>query len=137
VSKEEMETILRALPAGKAPGLDGILNKVLKILASEISKGLTYTVSKLLVGDTMLIRFQELTTLALHKEGKKDYSLLGSYRLIALENTLAKVVKKVLANRLSLTAEEHNLLPWTQIGARKDRSTLSAIGMLTTYVHTT
>jgi hypothetical protein len=113
VSKEEMEAILRALPAGKASGLDGIPNEVLKILALEISKGLAYTVSKLLAGDMMLIRFRELTTLALYKEGKKDYSLPGSYRLIALENTLTKVVEKVLANRLSLAAEEYSLLPWT------------------------
>jgi hypothetical protein len=113
VSKEEMKAILRALLAGKALGPDGIPNEVLKILALEISKGLTHAVSKLLTGDTMLIRFQESTTLALRKEGKKDYSLLGSYRLIALENTLAKVVEKVLTNRLSLAAEEYSLLPWT------------------------
>jgi hypothetical protein len=50
-------------------------------------------------------------TLALYKKGKKDYSLLGNYHLIALENILAKVVKKVLMNRLSLVVEEHNLLP--------------------------
>jgi hypothetical protein len=110
VSKEEMEMILRALSAGKALGSDGILNKVLKILALEISKGLAYTVSKLLAGDMMLIRFRESTTLALYKKDKKDYSLSGSYRLIALENTLTKVVEKVLTNRLSLAAEEHSLL---------------------------
>jgi hypothetical protein len=57
VSKEEMEAILRALSAGKALGLNGILNKILKILALEISKGLTHAVSKLLVGDMILIRF--------------------------------------------------------------------------------
>jgi hypothetical protein len=111
VSKEEMEAILRALLAGKALGLDGIPNKVLKILALEISKGLAHTVSKLLASDIILIRFRELITLALRKEGKKDYSLLGSYRLIALKNTLTKVIEKVLVNRLSLAAEEYNLLP--------------------------
>jgi hypothetical protein len=110
VSKEEMEAILRALSAGKALGLDSILNKVLKILVLKISKGLAYTVSKLLIGDIILIRFQELTTLALHKKGKKDYSLPDSYRLITLENTLTKVMKKVLVNRLSLTMEEYSLL---------------------------
>jgi hypothetical protein len=111
VSKEEMEAILRALSVGKVLGLDGIPNKVLKTLALEISKGLAHAVSKLLVDDIILVRFQESTTLALRKKGKKDYSLLGNYRLIALENTLAKVVKKVLMNRLSLVVEEHNLLP--------------------------
>jgi hypothetical protein len=108
-----MKAILRALLIGKASGLNSILNKVLKILALEISKGLTHIVSKLLVGDIMLIRFQESTTLVLHKKGKKDYSLLGSYHLIALENILIKVIKKVLMNRLSLTMKEHNLLLWT------------------------
>jgi hypothetical protein len=110
VSKEEMEVILRALLARKALSLNSIPNEVLKTLALEILKGLVYIVSKLLIGDIMLIRFQELTTLALYKKSKKDYSLLDSYRLIALENTLAKVVKKVLINRLSLVVEEHNLL---------------------------
>jgi hypothetical protein len=103
--------ILRALLTRKALDLDDILNKILKILALEISKGLTYIVSKLLAGDIMLIRFQELITLTLYKEDKKDYSLLGSYRLIALENTLTKVIEKVLTNRLSLTTEEHSLVP--------------------------
>jgi hypothetical protein len=106
-----MEAILRALSVGKALGLDGIPNKVLKILALEISKGLAHAVSKLLIDDIISVRFRESTTLALRKKDKKDYSLLGSYRLIALENTLAKVVKKVLTNRLNLIVEEHSLLP--------------------------
>jgi len=106
-----MESILRALPTGKAPGPDGIPNEVLKALAPEISKGLAHAVSKLFAGDTMPVRYRESTMLTLCKEGKKDYSLPGSYRPIALENTLAKVVEKVLANRLSLAAEEHSLLP--------------------------
>jgi hypothetical protein len=110
MSKEEMEAILRALLIRKALNLDDILNKVLKILALEISKGLTYIVSKLLTDDMMLIRFQESTTLTLYKKGKKDYSLSGSYHLIALKNILIKVVKKVLINRLSLTTKEHSLL---------------------------
>jgi hypothetical protein len=57
VSKEEIEAILRALLARKALGLDSIPNKVLKILVLEISKGLAHIVSKLLIGDIMLIRF--------------------------------------------------------------------------------
>jgi hypothetical protein len=110
VSKEEMKAILRALSVGKALDLDDILNKVLKILVLKILKGLAHMISKLLIGDMMLIRFWELMTLALHKEGKKDYSLLSSYRLIVLKNILIKVMKKVLANRLSLAMKEHDLL---------------------------
>jgi len=48
----------------------------------------------------------------LRKEGKKDYSLLGSYRLIALKNTLAKVLEKHIANIISKAVEEYRLLLW-------------------------
>ena len=46
----------------------------------------------------------------LRKEGKADYLLLGSYRPIALENTLSKILERVIADRMVDTAEEHALL---------------------------
>jgi hypothetical protein len=64
----------------------------------------------LLAVDTLSKSLKESIIIALRKEGKKDYSLLSSYRLIALENTLTKVVKKVLANRLSNVVEKYTLL---------------------------
>ena len=79
---------------------------------------------------------KESITVILRKEGKKDYSLPGSYQPIALENTITKLIEKVLANRLTRIAEEGNLIPWNQIGARKERSTSSAIGLITTCVET-
>jgi hypothetical protein len=80
--------------------------------------------------------YRESTTITLRKEGKKDYSLPNAYRPIALENTLAKVVEKVLANRIGDAAETQGLLPWNQMGARKERTTLSAIGLITACVET-
>jgi len=55
---------------------------------------------------------KESITAVLYKEGKKDYSLPGSYRLIALENTLVKVLEKYITNIMFKAAEEHRLLPW-------------------------
>ena len=74
----------------------------------------------------------------LRKDGDRDYSLSGSYRPIALENTLSKVVEGFLAYRItSITSafEEHGLLPSTQMGARSGRSTLTALSLLTSTVH--
>ena len=98
------------MPTGKALGPDSILNEILKALSPEIAEGLAQAISKTLAGGTLPDRLKESTTIALRKEGKRDYSLPSSYRPIALENTLAKVVEKVLANRLSLIAKEHALL---------------------------
>ena len=50
--------------------------------------------------------------MVLYKDGKKDYSLLGSYRLIALKNTLVKVLEKYVANIMSKAVEEYRLLLW-------------------------
>ena len=52
-----------------------------------------------------------ITTIILRKEGKADYLFPRSYRPIALENTLSKILEKVIADRIADTAEEHALLP--------------------------
>jgi len=51
-----------------------------------------------------------ITTFILRKEGKADYLLLGSYRPIALENTLSKILERVIADYIADTAKEHALL---------------------------
>jgi hypothetical protein len=51
-----------------------------------------------------------ITTYILYKEGKADYSLLGSYYFITLENTLSKILKRVVVNYIVDIAKEHTLL---------------------------
>jgi len=136
VTTEELQGILRWLPNNKAPGPDGIPNEVLKALEPTIDQGLAHAMSTALAGGSLPYRYKESTTIVLRKEGKKDYSLPSSYRPIALENTLAKVIEKALANRIADAAEKEGLIPWNQMGARRNRSTLSAVGLLTTCVET-
>jgi len=52
-----------------------------------------------------------MTTVILWKEGKADYLVLGSYRPIALENTLSKILERVIADHIADMAKEHALLP--------------------------
>jgi hypothetical protein len=51
-----------------------------------------------------------IITYILYKEGKADYLLLGSYRLVALENTLSKILKRVIVNYIIDTAKKYALL---------------------------
>jgi hypothetical protein len=46
----------------------------------------------------------------LYKEGKADYLFLGSYRPIALENTLSKILERVIVDHIADTAKEYALL---------------------------
>ena len=52
-----------------------------------------------------------IITVILYKEGKVDYLLLGNYRPIALENTLSKILERVVVEYMAGTAKEHALLP--------------------------
>jgi hypothetical protein len=73
-------------------------------------KSLTRIISGAFASDTLPNRYKELVTIIIYKESKKDYSLLNNYYLIALKNTLIKVVKKILTTRLNRVAEKHGLL---------------------------
>ena len=51
-----------------------------------------------------------ITIYILCKEGKADYLFLGSYRPITLENTLSKILERVIADYIVDTAKEYTLL---------------------------
>jgi len=131
---EEISKLIRSLLNGKALGLDGILNKVLKIVALVIIKDLVEVASYCFANGTILESLKESIIVVLRKEGKKDYSLLGSYRLIALKNTLVKVLEKYVANIILEVAEEYRLLPWNQIGARRKQLTLLVVELLSSCI---
>jgi len=109
---EEISKLIRSLLNRKALGLDSILNEVLKVAALVIVKDLAKITSYCFASGIILKSLKEFITVVLYKEGKKDYSLLGSYRLITLKNTLVKVLEKHVANIISKAAEEHRLLLW-------------------------
>ncbi|KAI0992166.1 hypothetical protein K3495_g16020, partial [Podosphaera aphanis] len=49
---------------------------------------------------------------------------------------MGKLLEKLVANRISKAAEDFNLLPGEQMGARPRRSTISAVELLTEQIHT-
>ena len=73
--------------------------------------------------------------LALRKPNKDDYTVLKSYRLIALLNIIKKLLELVIAYRLMDLAETNNLLLETQIEARKGRSVEITLQLITEQVH--
>ena len=100
------------------------------VIAGDLAKVASYCFTNGIIPESL----KESITVVLRKEGEKDYSFLSSYRLVALENTLAKVLKKYVANIISKAVEKHRLLPWIQIGARHKQSSLSAVGLLSSCV---
>src|SRR5204863_3572830 len=124
VTEDKVRDVIQKFPNRKALGPDGILNEALKIIAPIIAKELAQAITRLLQTGNIPSSYKESITAVIRKERKGDYTLLSSYRPVALENTLAKVVEWIVATKLADAAEEHNLLPWNQMGGRRRRSTL-------------
>jgi len=103
---EEISKLIISLLNRKALGLDSIPNKVLKVIALVIIKDLAEVASYYFTSGIIPESLKESITIVLHKEGKKDYSFLGSYKPITLKNMLAKVLEKHVANIISKAAEK-------------------------------
>lgn len=75
-------------------------------------------------------RWKRARGILLEKEGRRDFSLVKSYRVISLLNCLGKVVEKVVAGLLSGHCEKFSKLHQGQMGARKQRCAIDAVASL-------
>jgi hypothetical protein len=79
--------------------------------------------------------FQASITVTLRKGGLRDFRQPKSYRLVALLNTLSKVLESIIATRIAWAVEEHGLLPKTYLGGRKGILVDYAIQLILDRVH--
>ena len=96
-----LERELEKLPNKKALGLNKIANKVLKEVYKELVLYLTEVFTVVVHLRYYLKIKKSITTVALYKDGKANYSLINNYRSIALKNTIVKVYKKLLVTLIS------------------------------------
>ena len=94
---KEIKDTIRKLFISKAAGPDRILNKAIKTVLEAVAILLTNTAITCLLKGNLLKCYKDIIIVILQKANKKDYFLLGSYRPIALENTLGKILKKIVA----------------------------------------
>ena len=93
-----------------ALGLDRILNKALKTYRPLIVPWLADVARVCFVVGYYPRLGRAIIMFVLRKEGKADYLFLGNYHPIALENTLSKILERVIADRIADTAKEYALL---------------------------
>ena len=83
--------------------------------------------------------FRHVDTIVLPKPGKSAKTLRtpGSYRPIALINSIGKVIEIAIIQKIAQIAEAYQLLLEGQIGNRPEKSTKLAIKMITEAIYTT
>jgi len=111
ITTKEMARTISRLLNNIVLGLDGILNEALKTYRPLIAPWLADVARACFAIGYYPRLGRSITTVVLRKEGKADYLIPESYRLIALENTLSKILEKVIADHIADMVEEHTLLP--------------------------
>jgi hypothetical protein len=137
ICQEEIISFIKWLHPFKAAGSDGIPFFVLKCLGSPLISLLQPLFQAFLNLSYRPTTFHHCNTLPLRKLGKGDYSVHGTWRPIALLNTLERTLISVIAGQILSFSEEHSLLPTQHIGACPGRSIDTALDFLVQQIHAT
>ncbi len=125
VIKEKIKHAINFSALRKALESDGMSFAIIQRAYKSISKIFNLVYSDLIENDYHSKIWREGTGIILKKPDKLNYSISKAYRIITLLNCLDKVAEKIIAVRLSYTAEINDkLLNFDQMKGRKQRSAM-------------
>ena len=128
LSPDEVKLILKSLPVGKATGPDGLSNRILSVLADELSVPVCALFNQSLKHGTVPECFKETHVCPILKGG--DPAVPSNYRPIShlsnLDKALERLVFKYLYNHLL----DNNILTSFQSGFRPGDSTVNQLTYL-------
>ena len=108
---EEMAKTISRLLNNIVLGLDRIPNKTLKTCGPLITPWLANIAKACFIIGYYLRLRRAIIMVVLYKKGKVDYLFLGSYRFIALKNTLNKILERIIIKYIADIAKKYTLLP--------------------------
>ena len=98
LSTEEVLSVLKSLPLGKAAGPDGINNKILREISNELATPLCDLFNMSLKDGNVPSAWKEAHVSAIFKKG--DPSYVGNYRPISLLSNLDKILERLMFKHL-------------------------------------
>lgn len=128
ITKKEVETQIKRLKKGKAAGEDEVENEVWIHGGGIVLDRITKVINKVWRGEGFPEGWKEGIISPIFKKGDRDN--VANYRGITLLNTAYKIYAMVLENRLSQELEQKRIIPETQAGFRRERSTIDNIQIL-------
>jgi hypothetical protein len=131
---DEIMKIIKGFPTGKSALPDGLPYEVFKKSAPACVPYIEHLFEACLKKEYHPSRFRFAITVIIKKPGKSSYRTAASWRPIALESCLGKMLERVLTNRYNAIVIEHGLLPDTQFSA-PGRSCPQALELLRGIVH--
>jgi len=134
ITDEQIHRAIAKLGLFKVPGPDGIPNimliKCADLLIPHLGP-LYWTTFKLGVYPA---GWRDSVTVVLRKPGKADYTALNAHWLVALLNTIVKVMSACMAEDLIHAAETHGLLPNNHFRSHPRCTTTDSLHYVTKFV---
>ena len=126
-----MEFILKSLPVGKAPGPDGLSNRIIRELAVEISLHICSLFNQSLHNGEVPDCFKEANVSPIFKGG--DPTVVSNHRPISLLSNLDKSLERLVFKYLYNHFLDNNILSSFQSGFTPGDSTVNQL----TYLYNT
>ena len=136
MTRREMMKVIHKINSNKTFEINKIINKALRQFARVVVEQIRFLFDKCIKKKIQSSHFKKIFTIMLRKSKKKNYSKSSSYKSIALLNTLNKMLKLIVFERIRYAVKTLKTFSNIQMNVRRQRSMNTILQFIMKKIHT-